>query len=59
MMPMEPIRITPLCSTEELRTKVLEHPQEEYTLIITTTHRISFPPEALKGCSMWRVPPMR
>lgn len=56
---MEPIRITPLCSTEELRTKVLEHPQEEYTLIITTTHRISFPPEALKGCSMWRVPPMR
>ncbi len=45
---MGPIRITPLCSTEELRTKVLEHPQEEYTLIITTTHRISFPPEALK-----------
>lgn len=45
---MEPIRITPLCPTEELRKKVLERPQEEYTLIITTDSRISFPQEALQ-----------
>lgn len=47
-MTMEPIRITPLCPTEELRKKVMERPQEDYTLIITTDSRVDLPPEALK-----------
>lgn len=45
---MEPIRITPLCSSEELRKKVLERPQEDYTLLITTDSRIDLPAAALK-----------